>query len=302
MRTYLDCVPCFLRQALEAARLAGADPAGQEAVLRAVLLDVQEFPFDLSPPEMGQRIHRRIRAITRNGDAYRETKSTMNQLALKWFPELRSRVLTADDPFELAVRFSLVANVMDSGSFSSISEADLQSSIESVLEAPLSDGEVDELRERASQAQRILYLGDNAGETVFDRLVIEQLPADRVTYVVRGAPILNDATMEDAETAGLTRMVPVISNGSDAPGTLLRECSPEFLEAFDRADLVIAKGQGNYETLSECGKPNLFFLLMAKCPVIARDTAAPVGSLVVRKAIPSAEPAPRGQEYRRSSP
>ena len=128
---------------------------------------------------------------------------------------------------------------------------------------------------------RILILAaDNAGEVILDRLLVEELPADRVTLVVRGSPVINDATMEDAEVAGLTSLVKVMDNGSDVPGTIAVACSQAFQDRLRRADLVIAKGQGNYETLSE--QPgDVFFLLKIKCPVIARDIGLDLGRNVV---------------------
>jgi uncharacterized protein with ATP-grasp and redox domains len=131
-----------------------------------------------------------------------------------------------------------------------------------------------------SRAEDILYLGDNAGEIVFDRLLIEQLPCEKITFVVKGRPILNDAVMEDAQIVGLTDMVDVIDNGSDAPGTILESCSETFRRRFDQSDLIIAKGQGNYETLSEVDK-NIFFLVRPKCSVLARHLGREIGSLVL---------------------
>jgi len=133
-----------------------------------------------------------------------------------------------------------------------------------------------------NSAKKILYLGDNTGEIVFDRLLIEQLSPDRVTYVVRGAPVINDATMIDAENTGMTKMVRVIENGTDAPGTILSICSDNFLEYFNSTDLIISKGQGNYETLSEEDK-NIFFLFKAKCRIAARDAGCELGDIVVLK-------------------
>ena len=131
-----------------------------------------------------------------------------------------------------------------------------------------------------SRANNILYLGDNAGEIVFDRLLIEQLPCEKITFVVKGGPILNDALMEDAQIVGLTDVVDVIDNGSDAPGTILESCSEAFRLRFDESDLVIAKGQGNYETLSDVDK-NIFFLVTPKCSVLARHLGREIGSLVL---------------------
>ena len=148
-------------------------------------------------------------------------------------------------------------------------------------------GDIQELADAADRARDILYLADNAGEIVFDRLLIEQLPPGRVTVAVKGGPVLNDATRSDAAVAGLNELAEVIDNGSDAPGTLLGDCSHSFRERFDRADLVIAKGQGNYETLSDARK-DVFFLLKAKCPVIAHHLGCDVGRTVVQRSRPAA--------------
>jgi uncharacterized protein with ATP-grasp and redox domains len=141
---------------------------------------------------------------------------------------------------------------------------------------------MDAFGEALAEAENILYLADNAGEIVFDRLLIEQLPMEKVVVAVRGLPAINDATIQDAKIAGITELVEVIDNGSDAPATILEDCSERFLDAFNRADLIIAKGQGNYETLSDIDK-NIFFLLKAKCPVIAGHIGCEVGELILKR-------------------
>ena len=149
------------------------------------------------------------------------------------------------------------------------------------LETPI-NGSTEALRRAVEGAIDILYLGDNTGEIVFDRLLVEQMGRRKTTFVVRGAPVINDATREDAETVGMTKLVPVIDNGSDAPGTILASCSPAFRRRFAAADLIIAKGQGNYETLSDTDHGRIWFVLKAKCPVIADHLGCATGDLVVR--------------------
>ena len=165
---------------------------------------------------------------------------------------------------------------------SGLSESQVEKNIAESLTDPLDTKALEEFRNATAQAKDILYLGDNAGEIVFDRLLVEQLPCKNVTFVVKASPIINDATMEDAKMAGLTDMVSVIDNGSDAPGTILESCSQDFRRRFNEADLVISKVQGNYETLSGVDK-NVFFILRAKCPVIARHLGCEIGSLVLVK-------------------
>lgn len=286
MRTYLECVPCFVRQCLDASRMASDDEAVHEAVLRETLLGAAKMPFDRSPPWMGQRIHRLIRDMTGDDDPYRKAKRQSNQLALDLYPELKARVADAECPFEAAVRLAIASNIIDLGCNSGITDDEIRRAINAALTADLNRTGLEQLRDAIDEARSILYLADNAGEIVLDRLLIEELPRDRVTLVVRGSPVINDATREDAEAAGLTEIVPVMDNGSDVPGTLLESCSPAFRDAFDRCDLVIAKGQGNYETLSGAGK-QIFFLLQAKCEVIARHIGCETGQMVIARSTPT---------------
>lgn len=172
-------------------------------------------------------------------------------------------------------------NLLDAGAKTQIAIEDLPQHMNTIWTQPLR-GDISALFQAAAEARHILYLTDNAGEIFFDRVLIEALPAEKMTIFVRGAPVINDATMEDAVSAGLPEIAPVFDNGSDAPGTLLEDCSEKFRVCFERADMIIAKGQGNYETLSET-KRSIFFLFVVKCPVIAAHVRAPVGTLVVSR-------------------
>ena len=279
MKTSIDCLPCFVRQTLDAARRATHDPAVHEALLREVLRWMSEMDFSISPPELAQRIHRRLRKITGVEDPYQEEKKAHNRLALECIPDLEKTVQQSDDPLLTATRISIAGNLIDLGAKSGLKDTEILDAIEHATRHPLV-GKTDPFRTAIQQAESILYLADNAGEIVFDRLLIEQLGPERVTVAVRGKPILNDATRIDAKTAGLDDLVRIIDNGSDAPGTLLNECSEEFKNCFEQADLILAKGQGNFETLSD-DPHNIFFLLNVKCPVVANQTGVPVGTNLV---------------------
>ena len=281
MKTFFDCIPCFVRQGLDSIRMVTDDEAVHEQLLREILRAAAEMDLRQSPPAMGQRIHRFIRNLTGRSDPYRQSKNRFNRLALEIYPELEARVGRSGNPLETAVRLAIAGNVMDMGVNSRLAEHEVHEAIDESLKAPF-DGDVKAFGEAVSHANDILFLADNAGEIVFDRLLIEQLPLEHVTVAVRGFPVINDATMRDAEVAGLTGLVEVIDNGSDAPGTILDHCSDQFRRRFDAVDLIIAKGQGNYETLSDTEK-DIFFILKAKCPVIARDLGCEVGSLVLRR-------------------
>jgi uncharacterized protein with ATP-grasp and redox domains len=278
MRTYLDCYPCFLRQALEAARLAGAGQDQQKAVLERVLDLLKQIEPASTPPEIGDRVHRIVRQEAGDGDPYQAVKQASTRQALSLYPRMKALVAESDNPLDVAVRLSIAGNIIDLGPNL---EYDLWATVERVLAQPFAIDDGTAFREALARADRALYLADNAGETVFDRVLIEWLGVP-VTYVVKGGPTLNDATREDALAAGLDQVAEIVSNGTDAPGTILARCSEAFRRLYDEAELVIAKGQANYETLSEEG-PKVFFLLQAKCPVIARDAGVPVGSIVLKR-------------------
>jgi damage-control phosphatase, subfamily I len=279
MQTSYDCLPCFIRQAIDASRVFSADPPLRERIIREVLGWAADMDFSQPPAIIGGRIHRRLREITGEDDPYRKTKELQNRMALRLLPRLKEEVANADDPLWTAARLAIAGNVIDLGVNGKFTEEDLLREVHSALAGPFAGPQTAFHRE-VEQAEKILYLADNAGEIVFDGLLLDLLPAGRVTVAVRGFPVLNDATIAEARAAGLTERFEVIENGSDIPGTLLEECSEEFKKRYDAADLVLAKGQGNFETLS--GRPeNIIFLFKAKCEVIARHAGVPVGTSVI---------------------
>jgi uncharacterized protein with ATP-grasp and redox domains len=280
VRTYFDCIPCFVRQVLDSVRMITDDEQLHEKVLREALQMASEMNLSQSPPAMAQKIHRFIREITGVDDPYLEEKNRFNTLALQLYPKLKQQVEASIDPIETAVRLAIAGNIIDFGVNSAVEPSQVERTIAESLTDPLDTESLEMFKDVISQAKDILYLGDNAGEIIFDRLLIEQLPFEKMTFVVKGEPILNDAVMEDAQIVGLMDIVDVIDNGSDAPGTILDDCSETFRRRFDRSDVVIAKGQGNYETLSDVDK-NMFFLVRPKCNVLARHLGCEIGSLVL---------------------
>jgi damage-control phosphatase, subfamily I len=288
MRIYLDCIPCFVRQSLDAARHATADEQIHEQVVREVLALAKDMDLSQSPPLIGQQIHRLIRKIVGVEDPYRSLKRRFNDVVLKMYDQMRNLIIGSKDPLGTAVRLAIAGNIIDFGVKSDLSEAELSETIDQCLSAELSDFQLEAFRSAVNNAEDILYLTDNAGEIVFDRLLIEQLPVEKITVAVKGSPVINDATMEDAVHVGLTEIVKVIDNGSDAPGTVLQSCSESFRNHFDKADLVIAKGQCNYETLSDVNK-NIFFILKVKCPVISRNIGCGVGEMILQRTKASKE-------------
>ncbi|MGC9469857.1 MAG: damage-control phosphatase ARMT1 family protein [Anaerolineae bacterium] len=292
MKTYLDCYPCFLRQALEAARMTGATEAQQATVIHEVLELLQTADPEATPPETGDRVHRLVRRLVcaegndNGADPYADVKATATEQALALYPRLATLITEAPDPLEWAVRVAIAGNVID---FGPGAHYDLEGSLAEILHQPFAIDDMETFRGILARGGPILYLADNAGETVFDRVLIEALNhqegakhPSRITYAVKGGPTLNDATLDDAKAAGLDRVANLVTTGVDAPGTILARSSRAFRELYNQADVIIAKGQANYETLSP-GDPRLFFLLKAKCPVIARDLGVPQGAIVIKR-------------------
>jgi len=282
MKTSIDCIPCFVRQTLEAARFVSDYPSVHEGVLREILRCLAGLDLDRPPPFVGQMIHRKLRELTGNLDPYRDAKNRHNRLALQLLPELKEIVRKSEDPLRTAALLAITGNVIDLGAHGDLTEDEVRSSIARTFSEPFHI-DIEHLRREMEKASSILFLADNAGEIVFDRLLIEQMPIERVIVAVRGGPVINDAVMCDAEAAGLQDLVKLVSNGSDAPGTILDDCSLAFQSCYRNADLVIAKGQGNYETLSNDEK-NIFFLFKIKCQTVASHTGFKQGTNVLTRA------------------
>ena len=280
MKTYLECIPCIIDQTIKTARQVTQDEKKQELLLQKVLVTLSNISYQQSPPYLGREAHRVIRRVLDNHDPFLKLKREFNQVARKLYPSLRDKASNSSDPFACAIRLAIAGNIID---FGPPHHFELMKTIDQVLLKNPAIDDTESLKKDLEKASVILYLGDNAGETFFDKILIEQMPPAEIYYGVRGSPVINDATSEDAYYAGLDQVAKVISNGSDAPGTVLKDCSEEFKRIFERADLVIAKGHGNYETLNEVRGKRLYFLLMVKCKIIGRDLGCSVGDFVVKK-------------------
>ncbi len=282
-----DCYLCLLRQSLEAARFATDEEALHRKVLLAGMEKVLHENFQTPPPIIGRAIHRLIKETTGNPDPYHHEKLRFDRAMLDQVPQLRKRIENASDPLEMAVKLAIAGNSIDFA-LGQIQESDVHAAFDQAVERPI-NGSIDALRRTIESANTLLFLTDNAGEIVCDRLLIEfllQRFGNRITVAVRGEPIINDATMEDARLIGLTDVVPVITNGNDGLGTFLDECSEEFLDHFQNSDLVLCKGLANYETLVEnktkWQPKKIAFLFKAKCPFISHFAGTNLGDLVVR--------------------
>lgn len=276
MKTYLDCIPCFFKQALTAARIAGLSDAKTKMVLDHIARAMPKISLQSTPPEIGMIVYKAIYQAAKNEDPFKDAKHRSTQYLLGIYQDLREQVLSSVDPLYSALKLSALGNAVDYGADP---DFDMKDDILDAQETDFDVCDYAQFKSELGKAKSILFIADNAGETVMDKLLIEQLKK-KVIYAVRSRPIINDATIEDAREAGIQDVADIVSSGCDAPGTILRLCSNDFLHLYNKANMVISKGQGNYETLSGEKRP-IFFLLKVKCPVIAADMKIRTGNLVL---------------------
>lgn len=234
--------------------------------------------YNLTMPEIHSELSDEFSRITGISDIYSEEKQKSNAVALELYDQLKPDVLSSSNPFNMALRLSIAGNIMDYGA---LTDFDIHKTIDKVLNSDFAIDHSIQLKQAIAQAKKIVFLGDNAGEIVFDKMLIELMLHPNVTYVVRGAAVLNDATREDAKSVGMDIVADVMDNGSKVPSTVLSTCSPEFLKIYNEADLIISKGQGNFEGLMYENDPRIFFLLMVKCDVVAELVGVEKGNFVV---------------------
>lgn len=280
MRVQVDCYPCILSQLSELAKEAAPDASGQHAIVKRLLELVIKADETTTPPEFAAMFHSLMTELTGVGDPLREIKDRSTELGLALLPELQQMVRQAPDPFEAAVRFAIGGNIIDYGVNPNFDLHEAESKIREVLDLPFDRELCAEFKRRLDAAGLIFYMLDNCGEAVIDRLLIEPY-RDKITVGVRGKPILNDVTRREAALSGITG-VPIVDTGDCAPGVSLRRSRPELLEAMQKADVVISKGQGNFESLDEefTARP-IFFLLRVKCAVVSRRVASPLGEIKI---------------------
>ncbi len=281
MKIHGECFPCLLRQTLRTARLTHCSSEQQIQLLQAVSRIIAEMDVTQSPPANAHAVYRRIAELTGSEDPYYHQKRASNRQALKIVPGLRAEIRGTEQELLSAVRYAIAGNIIDYGAFETFDIDAALARSQSTTLAVDHFGALSDALDRMVTGSTVLYLADNCGEIVYDSLLIEYLQGCgfEIIIAVKEGPIINDALVEDALEAGLDKFGRIITNGGRYPGTELEECSSQFLEYFNTADLVIAKGQGNFESLSEVDR-DIFFLLTIKCLVAAQHMTelAGVGS------------------------
>ena len=277
MRTYLDCFPCFFDQALRAGRIATDDEKKIKRLLDEIGMMLRDIPLESTPPETARLIYRKVREITGKYDPYKEIKNESTSKALALYPALKKKVEASNDKLLTAIRIAIAGNVIDFGANRNFN---IEEETDDIFKRDFAILDYDEFRNSLNETHEILYIGDNAGECVFDKILIEEMKKP-VIYIVRDMPVINDAIYEDAVQAGIDKVATILSSGTDAPGTIVSTCSPEFKQIYNRSTFIISKGQGNYEALSSEKRP-IFFLLKTKCHVIANHIGSNEGDFVLK--------------------
>jgi len=284
MKTYEKCLLCFERQAADVCAMSKLGKKQTEAVLLAVQSKIAAFPREYPPIRIAIDIHDLVRSKSGMSDPYSEIKNNANAVCLECVPMLMDHIACSLDHLKTATQLAIAGNIIDAGAYGlrKFSRRILTDVIHNVLLQPLHGSSISIFKKLIKSAKQILYIADNAGECFFDLPLLDLIPADKVMYAVRGGPVLNDATIEDAHAAGIQDRCRLIDTGDNAPGILLDRCSDDFRHAFETSDLIISKGQGNYESLSEITNKTIVFLTKVKCTIIAEDIGYPLDSNVLK--------------------
>lgn len=282
MRSCIDCVHCYLKQAANCMKIAGInDEKIQYEVILKLMDYVKTYKPEDSPAVNSTKTLLKIYEWIGIKDPYEKIKKESNDLALKLYPSLKNIVQSSKDRLHTALKISVAGNIIDLGIYKNF---DIEGELERCLESGFSLDHTGRFLEKLAETDEILFLGDNAGEIVFDRILTEELNSmgKKVTYVVKAGPCLNDSTMEDAVYTGMIKVARVIDNGTNHLGTCLDTVSAEFLQEFDNAKLMIAKGQANFENLEQelRARDRIFFMLKIKCEEVGRVAGAQHGDVV----------------------
>jgi len=277
------CVECIIGQTQRVADAIGADAVLREKIKQDVLAMSKDFDFAKSPPEVARAVYEHLAVLAGKKDLYDEVKRHSTEKAKTFVPFLREQITRAEDPFLTAVKIAVAGNVIDLAAEVTF---DLDTEIDKLFHAPFAHDDVALLRQKLAAAKTLLYIGDNAGEHIFDALAIEAFkalfPHLEITYMTRGRPIINDVTYDEAVEDGLQRVAHLVDSGVDTPGFVYKRASEAARALFDGSDVVLTKGMGNYECLSPSPRKDLAYLLKVKCNVVSRSLGADVGSLICK--------------------
>ncbi|MDD5052392.1 MAG: ARMT1-like domain-containing protein [Sulfuricurvum sp.] len=278
-----ECIECISAQSRRVCQAIHANEALTHQIINYVETSLKDADFTLSPPVIAAPLYEKMAELAAMEDLYKEQKEHATQQAISYIPFLKETIANCNDPYLATLKTAVVGNVIDLAAEVSF---DLHEAIISVFDMPFHLNDTDTLRKKLLTTHHLLYIGDNAGEHVFDMLTIESLqtlfPHLTITYMVRGNPIINDVTMDEALEANMQSICTLIDSGVPTPGFVYELASPEAQQLFDTADLIIAKGMGNYECMTPQRRDNICFLLKVKCSVVAASLNREIGDIVCK--------------------
>ncbi|MCF6181598.1 ARMT1-like domain-containing protein [Lutibacter sp.] len=278
MKTYLDCIPCFMQQALRAGRMVTSDEKLLKQILNKTGEMVKTISMQATPAETGMIVYNIVKEVTGVNDSYKNIKQQHFKETKSIYSELENIVANSDDKLLSAIKIAIAGNIIDLGVNKSFN---IVKDVKIILKQDFAIFDYEIFKIQLEKSKNIFYIGDNAGESVFDKLLIKELKKP-VKYAVRSIPIINDVTMEDAIASGLDEVAELIDSGCKSPGIILKQSTPEFIRLFNTSDLIISKGQGNYEGLSDC-KRQVFFLLKTKCSIISNHLGVKEDSIIFKE-------------------
>lgn len=279
MNLELDCIPCIVNSFIRLIKLEKLPHRVQEETLRKLLRLVAEADYEKSPPVLGKEMHKMIRKQLNRTDPYEDLKEKNNKMMLDMYTEFEEMIEQSSNPFNMAMRLAIAGNVID---FGPQEQLDIFETVHKVVHSTLAIDDSKFLEKDLKKANSLLYIGDNCGEIVLDKLFLETINFPNTYFAVRSGPVINDATIEDAKMVGIDKIAKVISTGDDAPGVVLDLCSDEFKKIFQKSDLIISKGQGNLEGLIDVNQ-NIYFLLVTKCDLVGNLISTEKGDFVVKR-------------------
>lgn len=276
-----ECLMCQLKSIQRHLKTVNISETEKLDIIQSFLAYLGAVDQSVSNPEMAAELNRLIATHHPEKSIYQKEKQEFNRFMLEQYGKYTQLTQSAENPLKTAAKLAIAGNIIDFGPNHTFS---VEETIQRVLNANLTIDDFDMLETELKKAKRILYLGDNAGEIVMDKLFIKTINKPDLQFVTRGFPVLNDIVKEDAEQVKMAEVCQIINNGTDIPSTVLNKCSEEFIEAFEQADVIISKGQGNLEGLLYERNRNIFFLFTVKCDVIANLTNTQKGDFVLMHA------------------
>jgi len=283
----MECLPCLLNQGIRVARRYLENEEEQRTLLKSIIAEIAVMDNNVSAPYIAHKIQRALKEILENPDPYQKEKRYFNQEMLKLEGDFYALVESAVNPLDIALKLAAAGNIIDFGPGYDLSRDNVLKTIKESMEKDYSQEVFVSLASALKDADKLLYLGDNAGEIVFDKIFIRTIkecyPHLQIDFATRGEPIMNDITEEDAYMVGIDEYAHIINNGTDIPGTILEHCSDSFVNVFNEADVIISKGQGNFESLYGNGYNNLYYIFLCKCDLFMDRFGARRNDLVLMK-------------------